>query len=278
MTRLNKTAFILLLLYTPLSLFAQQDLLDFNNSLKFARYLKTTRQLSFAAQEYERLNFLWPNDSIITIELVQTYRLNNQCDKFASSFKLLSNEEMIYKYRPYTYEYLRFSLNCRNQDPNYFTFSSLLDSLENSFFVASYYWVNKQHDKLFDYYSNESMLISQANADLYKITKAFYEQKYKSTFTGVLMSAVIPGSGKAYTNRWGDAFVSFLFVGTNAYAAYRAFNKKGVKSVNGWIFGGLAFSFYTANLWGTAKGVKNYNNNIKERYQNNAENIIYNSY
>ncbi len=92
------------------------------------------------------------------------------------------------------------------------------------------------------------------------------------------MSAVIPGSGKAYTKRWGDAFVSFLFISTNAYASYRAFNKKGVKSLNGWLFGGLALSFYTANLWGTVKGVKLYNNNIRETYQNNAENIIYNSY
>ncbi len=137
MIQLNKATFIFLL-FVPLFSFAQSNLYDFENSLKFARYLNTTRQLSFAAQEYERINYLWPNDSIVTLELVQTYRLNNQCDKFAYSFDLLSQENRVYKYRPFTTEYLRFSLNCRIQNQNYFEISSLLDSTENSFFVASY--------------------------------------------------------------------------------------------------------------------------------------------
>ncbi len=277
MIQLNKATYIFLL-FVPFFSFAQSNLYDFENSLKFARYLNTTRQLSFAAQEYERINYLWPNDSIVTLELVQTYRLNNQCDKFAYSFDLLLQENRVYKYRPFTTEYLRFSLNCKMQDQPYFEISSLLDSTENSFFVASYYWVNKEYDKLFDYYAKEGSLLSQANFELYKTTESFYKQEYKSPFAAFLMSAVIPGSGKAYTKRWGDAFVSFLFISTNAYASYRAFNKKGVKSLNGWLFGGLALSFYSANLWGTVKGVKLYNNNIRDTYQNNAENIIYNSY
>jgi TM2 domain-containing membrane protein YozV len=92
------------------------------------------------------------------------------------------------------------------------------------------------------------------------------------------MSAIIPGSGKAYSKRWGDAIISFIFVGTNTFAAYRAFSKKGINSTNGWIFGSLAFSFYSANLWGSFKAAKNYNNHIKHSYQQNAENIIYTSF
>ena len=277
MIQLNKTTLIFLLFF-PIFSFSQSNLYDFENSLKFARYLNTTRQLTYATQEYERINYLWPHDSIVTLELVQTYRLNKQCDKFSSALDLLLKKNRLYKYRPYATEYLRFSLNCRIQNGNYFEISSLLDSTENSFFVASYFWVNKQYNKLFDYYSKENHLLSQANYDLYKTTESFYVQEYKSPLAAFLMSAVIPGSGKAYTKRWGDAFVSFLFVSTNAYASYRAFNKKGAKSVNGWIFGGLALSFYSANLWGTVKGVKLYNNNIRETYQNDAESIIYNSY
>lgn len=278
MTLFSKIALITFFIVVFQNSTAQQNLLDFDNSLKFARYLSTTRQLNFAAQEYERLNYLWPNDSVIVLELVQTYRLNNQCEKFVPSLKLLENEDRLFKNSAYSSEYLRFTLNCRIKDQNYFEVLSLLKPEEKAFFTASYYWVNKQYDSLFNYYSQEKNLLAVANINLYDITKSFSEQKYKSPVFASLMSTIIPGSGKAYSKRWGDAFVSFLFVGTNTYASYRAFKKKGINSVNGWIFGSLAVSFYSANIWGSAKAAKNYNIKQKETYQSNAEKIIYNSY
>lgn len=257
---------------------AQQNLLDFDNSLKFARYLSTTKQLNFAAQEYERLNYLWPNDSVVIYELTQTYRLNQQCEKLDYSFNLFSKEDRILKTLDYTREYLRFSLTCKIQDQNYSNLVSVMQPEERVFYTTSYFWVNKEYNSLMNYYSKESELLARANINLHDVTKSFNEQKYKSPFLASLMSTVLPGSGKAYVNRWGDAFVSFLFVGTNTYASYRAFKKKGVNSVNGWIFGSLAVSFYSANIWGTAKATINYNIRKKETFQLNAENIIYNSF
>ena len=278
MTLLNKIIFIAFFLIVFQNATAQQNLLDFDNSIKFARYLSATQQLSFAVQEYERLNYLWPNDSIVVLELVQTYRINNQCDKFYTSLKLLENGGRLLKNSAYSSEYLRFTLTCRIKDQNYFEVLSYLKPEKKTFYEASYYWVNKQYDSLFKHYSKEKKLLAVANINLHDITKSFSEQKYKSPLIASAMSVIVPGSGKAYSKRWGDALVSFLFVGTNAYASYRAFNKKGVKSVNGWIFGSLAVSFYSANIWGSAKAAKNYNNKLKETFQLNAENIIYNSY
>jgi hypothetical protein len=278
MTLLNKIVLIVFFSIAYQLSSAQQNLMDFDNSLKFARYLSTTRQLNFASQEYERLNYIWPNDSLVTFELVQTYRLNKQCEKIDYSFDLFSNQGRLFKNVDFTREYLRFSLTCKIEDKNYFNVISQLESEEKVFFTTSYFWINKKYDSLFNYYSKEKELLAHANINLHDVTKSFSEQKYKSPFLASLMSSVIPGSGKAYVNRWGDAFVSFLFVGTNSYASYRAFKKKGVNSVNGWIFGSLAVSFYSANIWGSAKAAKNYNNKQKEIYQLNAENIIYNSY
>jgi hypothetical protein len=257
---------------------AQTNLLDFENSLKFARYLSVTQQFDFAAQEYERLNFIRPNDSLITFELVQTYRLNKQCEKIDYSFDLFSNQGRLFKNNDFVREYLRFSLTCRINDQNYPGLISHLKPEEQAFYASSYFWVNKQYDSLFNYFSKEKDLLARANINLHDLTNSFAQQKYKSPFLASLMSTVIPGSGKAYVNRWGDAFVSFLFVGTNSYASYRAFKKKGTNSVNGWIFGSLAVSFYSANIWGSAKATKNYNFRKKETFQFNAENIIYNSF
>ena len=262
----------------PIFTKAQQNLFDYENSIKFARYLKTSRQYSFAAEEYERLNFLWPKDTIVVLELVQTYRLNHQCEKLIPSLKLLSIEELIYKNPTYTKEYLRYALNCKSSNTQYFDFASLLPVEEEVFYKTSFFWINQQYDSLSIFYKREKDYLARTHPNFFDLTKNFDEQKYKKPAAAFLMSSIVPGSGKAYTKRWGDAFVSFIFIGTNAYASYRAFKKKGVKSANGWIFGGLAFSFYTANLWGSVKAVKKYNNDIRLNYQNNAETIIYNSY
>jgi len=278
MTLLSRIAIVTIFIAVFQNTSAQQNLLDFDNSLKFARYLSTTRQLNFAAQEYERLNYLWPNDSVVTFELVQTYRLNKQCEKIDFSFNMFSNQGKLFKNVNFAREYLRFSLTCRIENDNFFNVISQFESEEKVLFTTSYYWINKKYDSLFSYYSKERELLSQANINLHDVTKSFNEQKYKSPFLASVMSTVIPGSGKAYSKRWGDAFVSFLFVGTNSYASYRAFKKKGINSVNGWIFGSLAVSFYSANIWGSAKAAKDYNNKKIETFQFNAENIIYNSF
>lgn len=278
MTQFNKILILILFSITAQNALAQQNLLDFDSSLKFARYLTTTQQLNFASQEYERINFLWPNDSVIILELTQTYRLNKQCEKLNPSYELLSKENRLFKKVDFTKEYLRFSMTCRTDDKNYRGLISYLTPEEQTFYTSGYFWVNKQYDSLFNYYSREKDLLARANINLHDLTNSFIGQKYKSPFLASMMSTILPGSGKAYSKRWGDAFISFLFVGTNSYASYRAFKKKGINSVNGWIFGSLAVSFYSANIWGSAKAAKNYNSRIKDKFQVDAENIIYNSF
>ena len=257
---------------------SQENLLDYDNSLEFARYLKTTRQYDFATDEYERLNFLWPSDTTISLELVRVYRLNQQCSRLDFSYDLLKKTIFRDNSLSSAKEYLAFSLSCKSESDRFTEISSLFPPAERHFYELSHLWVNKKYNAAFDYNLENEHFIKDSKPDLYDLTYDFENVNYKSPALAVIMSAVIPGSGKAYSKRWGDALVSFLFVGTNAYASYRAFNKKGIKSVNGWVFGGLAFSFYSANLWGSAKAAKWYNSDLQKRYQDNAENIIYNSF
>ena len=83
------------------------------------------------------------------------------------------------------------------------------------------------------------------------------------------MSAIIPGSGKFYTGRWRDGAVAFLFVSLNTWQAYRAFNKNGINSIYGWIFGTISLTFYSANIYGSYKSALNFNkkilNNLHEK-------------
>lgn len=276
---IRKIIFTVFLVSTliPLAI-SQENLLDYDNSLEFARYLKSTQQYDFATDEYERLNFLWPGDTTISLELVNTYRLNQQCSRLGFSYELLKNNISHNHSLLSAKEYLAFSLRCKSTSDRFSEIASLFPPAEKHFYELSHLWVNERYDTAFAYNRKNEDFIKESKPDLYHLSYDFENEKYKSPALAVIMSAVIPGSGKAYSSRWGDALISFLFVGTNAYASYRAFNKKGIKSVNGWVFGGIAFSFYSANLWGSAKAAKWYNSDLKKRYQDNAENIIYNSF
>jgi len=99
--------------------------------------------------------------------------------------------------------------------------------------------------------------------------------KYKSPALSIALSSVIPGSGKVYSGAWKDAIVSFFFVATSAFQSYRGFEKNGVKSAYGWVFGGLATGFYLGNLFGSAKAAHMYNSNLKNNLKHKIEEIFY---
>jgi len=257
---------------------AQEDLMDYDHTLKFARYLVNTQQYDFAAQEYERLNFLWPDDTTVILELVRAYRLNSDCDRFPRAYRLISERNRLYSSSPMAREYLRFCLTCRIDHPLYFDVASRMTQQENALYSLGYYWTQRQYDSLFAINQRQSGILSASYPDLFSLTSDFQNQKYKKPALALAMSAIVPGSGKAYCKRWGDAAISFLFVTSGAYASYRAFKKKGIGSFNGWLFGGVAFSFYVSNLYGSFKAARNFNDQVRNHYHSDAERFIHHSF
>ncbi len=274
----KKLVGILIFCIATIPAFAQQDLLDYDNSLKFARFLSNTQQYDFAAEEYERLHFNWPNDTTVALELVSTYRLNQDCSQFLNSYHIISTDNRIFAQKSFSKEYLRFCLICKIEHPQYFDVTSTLDLDEKAFYTLSYYWTNQHYDSAFAFNSKNADILSENNLQLYSLTQTFQEQKFKKPILAMAMSAILPGSGKAYSKRWGDAAISFILVSTSAFASYRAFKRKGIKSINGWIFGGVSLSFYSSNIYGSYKSAKRYNEDLRLQYQNNAESTIYNTF
>jgi len=280
MIRCNKKTLAGLLLFGIATFpgFAQEDLMNYDNSLKFARYLSQSRQYEFAAEEYERLHFQWPGDTTVSLELVTTYRLNQDCSQFLNSYQILANDQRLYTHKSFSKEYLRFCLSCKIEHPLYFDIASTLDQEEEVFYTLGYYWARQQYDSAFSFNSRNAAILSESHPQLFSLTRSFQMQKFKKPALAMAMSAVLPGSGKAYSKRWGDAAISFILVSTSAFASYRAFKRKGISSVNGWIFGGVAFSFYSSNIYGSYKSAKRYNEDLRIQYQNNAESTIYNAF
>ncbi len=93
----------------------------------------------------------------------------------------------------------------------------------------------------------------------------------------MVMSAIIPGSGKAYASYWGDALMSLLFVSSNAWLSYRGFDEKGTDNVGAWLFGSLAMGFYVSNIWGSGKLVRTHNRTKLNNYYDEVNKTV-NSY
>lgn len=255
-----------------------ENLFSFDNSLKFARYLNASNQYEFALQEYERLNYLFPKDSTVIKELITTYRLDKKCTMLDKSFSLISKENDFSDLPQFQKEYFNFSLSCNTFDESYYQYVSKLNENEKNYYILSSYWMLKDYEKVVEFVKPNNLQSDSYESKLFNLTENFQQVKYKSPVKALLLSTIVPGSGKAYTKNWNDAIIAFVFVGSNTYLSYRSFSQKGIKSANGWIFGGLAFSFYSANIWGSYQSAKKYNNKINTAFQNNAENIIYNNF
>jgi len=258
--------------------YAQQNLLTRSNSLKFAQYLLTTAQYDYAQEEYERVIYFYPKDTTAILSIVDVYTFGGKCQKLDYSLDLLSRIDKPRTNLIFWKKYLNLSLKCKSFDNNYNRFVNLMKEGEKEYYALSKSWLSNDFEKIKNFEIKKSPKNNSKFEKLLRLTKQYKRKKFKKPGLALIMSAIIPGSGKAYSKRWGDAFVSFIFVASNAWISYRAFNKKGISSVNGWIFGGLSFSFYVSNIWGSFKAAKNYNNHIKHTYQREAENIIYHNF
>jgi len=86
----------------------------------------------------------------------------------------------------------------------------------------------------------------------------------KSRFLAGFFSAIIPGSGKLYTGKNHEAFISFLPVALNGAQAAEGYYHQQFKSPHFYVFGGIGFVFYSSNIYGSARSATISN---EERYE-----------
>lgn len=80
---------------------------------------------------------------------------------------------------------------------------------------------------------------------------------YKSPLAAAVFSAILPGSGKIYTQDYGDGITSLLLTGLFTFLSIDNFNND--HNFRGWIFGGLALGFYAGNVYGSAASAQIFN-------------------
>ena len=264
--------FLLLFSFSTLA----QDLYNFENSKKYGEYLLKSGQYELAGKEYERLVFFTPESDTLKTQLLKSYRLSNQTNIGVFRTKQLYPEAQTIPYAP-ALEYAKLLMqnkdwegakifwnNNQSFKPDDKTIFNTTSEIFNNDFKAARKSLESIQNK--DFYVAEG----------YKTILEKETHKKSPAFAGI-MSAVVPGTGKAYSNNWRDGLVSLFFTAGMAFQSYRNFNKHGVKNYRGWVYGGIGFGFYLGNIYGSVKSTKEYNKKKINKLQHEASDI-FNSY
>ncbi len=248
--RISKITTILYLLSVPV--FAQEaDLFNEKFTADFAQFLFKSNQYNYAAEEYERLNFIFPENQEYQLNLLKSYRLASEYPRGINAFQYFHSPGLKIQQ-----EYIKLNL----LDNNKLNIHTMIDGLEPESIFRNNLDFTLRLINIPDRAINlEGIQVDKIDKGLLDLYNESYNLKHKSAFLAGTLSMLIPGTGKVYCGRWKDGLMSVLFIGTTAFQAYRGFDKKGVKSVYGWIMGGLSFGFYIGNIYGSAKAAKNYN-------------------
>jgi hypothetical protein len=267
-----------ILLIFSVKLFSQ-DVLDYSNSLKYANYLFQTKQYRFSAVEYERVTFLEPSDTLAKLKLIQSYRLINKFneadarlekffpemnpdypEKFAvEKFKLLFLEHRYTEASSFLLQNKTIDLSKNTE----YKLGSLL--MQNKWMetktMAENYLIDHNSTPIFD--------------SLYNISLQGLNIRYKSPVCAALMSTIIPGSGKVYTKQYKDGIYAFLIISAFSYLTYNSIHHDGFNA-GSILYGSIALSFYSANIYGSFKSAIHYNQKKNKLLSSNIESIILN--
>jgi hypothetical protein len=271
----GRTTFLLLCFLAIFKPGQTQELFNKENSKKFAQYLLNTQQYNLAAIEYERILSASSADAEITTNLLKAYRLGSLCNNSFKNIEVLGAKRLLTN-ETVAAEYLNLALSC-NCCYKKTDFEKALLSLQpekQAFYKLGYYFLSQENDSLFSFKEMNRSLLTRSYPSVFDPIERMEHFRGKSPGLAVTMSAVIPGSGKAYSGYWGDAIMSFLFVSSNAWLSYRGFNKRGIKSASGWIFGSMSFGFYLGNIWGSGRAAKTYNEIEYQKIYNEAKSSI----
>ncbi len=264
--------FLLLIFLSPLLLPQNSISPKYYNSeniKKFGDYLFCSQDYLRAINEYNNYLKLSEDDTIkFKIGLSYSYMGGNlEAKRIFSQIQpnapLFAIAELEYYKSSFKSDLINFKNNFNNE--------AVSDSNKNNL------------SKLYNYsyfYSDDELPLKEKFLSIYnrseqKKINEFYHFKTspttKSPLFASILSALIPGLGKIYTDQIGDGITAFITTGVFAFLAYDNFHAH--HNFRGWLFSGLGTFFYAGNIYGSAAAAQIYN--AKLMFNFNAELNIY---
>jgi len=276
MTRFGKII-VLIISTLQINLLFAQNIFDKKHSEDFANYLYNSGDYKLANEEYFRLAFLSPDDSLYKLRWLETYRLSGMPQKeYEAFYKIFPSKNEIKGAFAKEYLKLDVSLELGNDIISFAKDNPALSPQEKKLFLLTGYLVSGKWDSAGTInITPQDLPVTQ---NLQSIVKETRRIKFKKPWLAATLSTVIPGTGKMYSGRVWDGVISFVFVAGNAFLAYRGFSQRGIGSGIGWFFAASGTFFYLGNIYGSYKAAIHFNNQKRHEIHHKVKNIIVNKF
>jgi TM2 domain-containing membrane protein YozV len=245
---------ILLIQTFPQSIYSPE------NVKKFADYLFCTKDYLRAALEYQKYQGISFNDTAqykigFSYSIIGNYQeAEKKLSEIPSSSDLYFQSKLeLMKSIFLSKDYSKFRDEYKNLDSDnpglrkLYNFSFLEDMIqlpnENIFLKP---FSNKEKNKAEKFYEFKN------------------EPPYKSGLTASILSTIIPGAGKIYTDKISDGITSFILVGLMTFLSVDNFNAH--HKFRGWVFAGASAFFYAGNIYGSAASAQIYNSQLDYKF------------
>lgn len=280
MTTKRILGFLLIALFniTLLSI-ADIDYYSAENTLKFADYLYQQGDYLRAVGEYQRYLFYKPQDSeVIRYRIALCYRLGGKTEQAIQIFETFLQESPNSELASSTYYQIGvsyFLMEKYGKSVNYLD-RSLPQITDVRYRAESQQLIGLSYLKQKRWFEAERIFNALQGSDVLEVReKAVIHSKYaaqgaklptRSPLLAGFLSTIVPGAGRAYTGRFGDALNSLLTVGLTGWQAYDGFRRDGFSSVKGWTLGTLSSIFYVGNIYGSVISARVFNRHVADEF------------
>ena len=284
MTTKQMRGFLLIILLNIafLSVANSKESLDYyspENTLKFADYLYEQGDFLRAVGEYQRYLFYKPQESeVIRYRIAICHRLGGQTEEAIQAFETFLQESPDSKLVSSAYYQIgvsyflmeRFGKSAEYLDASLPHIMDVRYHAESQQLIGLSYLKQKQWleaKKIFNVLQKSDVLGVREKASVYsKYALQGTKLPTRSPFLAGFFSTIIPGTGRIYTGRVGDALTSLLTVGLTGWQAYDGFHRDGLSSIKGWGFGTLSAVFYVGNIYGSVISARVYNRHVADEF------------
>ena len=113
---------------------------------------------------------------------------------------------------------------------------------------------------------SDVMQVREKSVVYHKYAEKGEDLPTRSPFLAGTLSTIVPGAGRLYTGRFGDALTTLFTVGITGWQAYDGFRRDGISSAKGWTLGTLCGIFYVGNIYGSVISARVYNRHITDEF------------
>ena len=243
--------------------------------VEYADHLLDNDKYKMAISEYQRAYYISDNSDeklTLKIKIAKCYNYLKRYDSSIEVYKSIINEssdivlssELRYQIGLIYFEKQNYLLSEKYliENTSQIQETDLLE--KNQLLISAIYILQNKSEEALSLLNNTPLVNSNKLLQLNKIINELDSNKKKNPHLAGTLSALIPGTGKIYSNNIGDGVYSFLSIIGTGYIAYSEIQNRTTDSVKFLAFGILSGTFYLGNIYGSYLASHLYNEKMQD--------------